>query len=131
VTKPIEKQVPLLDLKEQHQTIREQVLAALVRTVGSQRFILGEEVKNFEAEIAAYCGTNFAVGCASGSDALILALMALEIGPGDEVLTTRIHFWQQPGPFRALARCRYLWNGEFSTGIDRWIAQRWSRTRVR
>lgn len=97
MTKLIEKQVPLLDLKAQHQTIRDQVLAALVRTVDSQRFILGDEVKKFEAEIAEYCGTKFAVGCASGSDALILALMALEIGPGDEVLTTPYTFFATAG----------------------------------
>jgi dTDP-4-amino-4,6-dideoxygalactose transaminase len=97
VTKLTEKQVPLLDLKAQHQTIREQVLAALVRTVDSQRFILGEEVKKFEDEIAEYCGTKFAVGCASGSDALILALMALEVGPGDEVLTTPYTFFATAG----------------------------------
>jgi dTDP-4-amino-4,6-dideoxygalactose transaminase len=97
VTKLIEKQVPLLDLKAQHQTIREEVLAALVRTVDSQRFILGEEVKKFEGEIAEYCGTKFAVGCASGSDALILALMALEVGPGDEVLTTPYTFFATAG----------------------------------
>jgi dTDP-4-amino-4,6-dideoxygalactose transaminase len=97
VTTVIEKQIPLLDLKAQHKTIREQVLAELVRVVDSQRFILGEDVKKFEADIAAYCGTKFAVGCASGSDALILALMALEIGPGDEVLTTPYTFFATAG----------------------------------
>jgi dTDP-4-amino-4,6-dideoxygalactose transaminase len=97
VTTVIEKQIPLLDLKAQHKTIREQVLAELVRVVDSQKFILGEDVKKFEAEIAAYCGTKFAVGCASGSDALILALMALEIGPGDEVLTTPYTFFATAG----------------------------------
>lgn len=97
MTTVIEKQIPLLDLKAQHKTIREQVLAELVRVVDSQRFILGEDVKKFEADIAAYCGTKFAVGCASGSDALILALMALEIGPGDEVLTTPYTFFATAG----------------------------------
>jgi dTDP-4-amino-4,6-dideoxygalactose transaminase len=97
VTTISEKQIPLLDLKAQHKTIREQVLAELVRVVDSQRFILGEEVKKFETEIAAYCGTKFAVGCASGSDALILALMALEIGPGDKVLTTPYTFFATAG----------------------------------
>jgi dTDP-4-amino-4,6-dideoxygalactose transaminase len=97
VTTISEKQVPLLDLKAQHKTIRDQVLAELVRVVDSQRFILGDEVKKFEAEIAAYCGTKFAVGCASGSDALILALMALEIGPGDKVLTTPYTFFATAG----------------------------------
>ena len=91
------KQVPLLDLKAQHKAIREEVLAALVRVVDSQRFILGEEVKRFEGEIAQYCGAKFGIGCASGSDALILALMALEIGPGDEVLTTPYTFFATAG----------------------------------
>jgi dTDP-4-amino-4,6-dideoxygalactose transaminase len=69
----------------------------MVRVVDSQTFILGEEVKRFESEIAAYCGTKFAVGCASGSDALILALMALEIGFGDAVLTTPYTFFASAG----------------------------------
>lgn len=97
MTTVTEKLIPLLDLKAQHKAIREQVLAELVRVVDSQRFILGEDVKKFEAEIAAYCGTKFAVGCASGSDALILALMALRIGPGDDVLTTPYTFFATAG----------------------------------
>ena len=97
VTTVIEKQIPLLDLKAQHKTIRDQVIAELVRVVDSQKFILGDEVKAFEAEIATYCRTKFAVGCASGSDALILALMALEIGPGDDVLTTPYTFFATAG----------------------------------
>jgi dTDP-4-amino-4,6-dideoxygalactose transaminase len=92
-----ERQIPILDLKAQHRGIREEVLAAMVRVVDSQKFILGEEVKRFESEIAAYCGTKFAVGCASGSDALILALMALEIGFGDAVLTTPYTFFASAG----------------------------------
>ncbi len=92
-----ERQIPILDLKAQHRAIREEVLAALVHVVDSQKFILGDEVKKFEAEIAAYCGTKFAVGCASGSDALMLALMALEVGPGDAVLTTPYTFFATGG----------------------------------
>jgi dTDP-4-amino-4,6-dideoxygalactose transaminase len=92
-----EKQIPLLDLRAQHKTIREEILSELARVVDSQKFILGDEVKKFEGEIAAYCGTKYAVGCASGSDALILALMALEIGPGDEVLTTPYTFFATAG----------------------------------
>jgi dTDP-4-amino-4,6-dideoxygalactose transaminase len=92
-----QRQIPLLDLKAQHKTIREQVIAEVVRVVDAQRFILGEDVSRFEAQIAAYCETRFAVGCASGSDALILALMALEIGPGDEVLTTPYTFFATAG----------------------------------
>ena len=91
------KNIPLLDLLAQHRTIREEVLAAITRVVDSQKFILGEEVQHFEADIAAYSNTRYAVGCASGSDALSLALMALEIGPGDEVLTTPYTFFATAG----------------------------------
>jgi dTDP-4-amino-4,6-dideoxygalactose transaminase len=92
-----ERKVPLLDLQSQHKHIREEVLAEIVRVVDSQKFILGEDVKKLEAEIAAYCGTKYAVGCASGSDALILALMALDVRPGDEVLTTPYTFFATAG----------------------------------
>ena len=91
------RQVPLLDLQAQHKQIREEVLAEMVRVVDSQKFILGEDVKKLEGEIASYCGTKYAIGCASGSDALILALMALEIKPGDEVLTTPYSFFATAG----------------------------------
>ncbi len=91
------RQIPLLDLQAQHRQIREEVLTALVRVIDSQRFILGDDVRRLEAEIAAYCGTKYAVGCASGSDALFLALLALEIGPGDEVLTTPYTFFATAG----------------------------------
>ena len=92
-----EKQIPLLDLQAQHQQIRDEVLAQIVRVVDSQKFILGEEVQKFEAEIASYCQTKYAVGCASGSDALSLALMALDIRPGDEVLTAPYTFFATAG----------------------------------
>ncbi|MGH9653261.1 MAG: DegT/DnrJ/EryC1/StrS family aminotransferase, partial [Bryobacteraceae bacterium] len=88
-----QRQIPLLDLRAQHRTIRDQVLAALTRVTESQQFILGEEVSALEAEIAAYCGAKYAIGCGSGSDALLLALMALGIGPGDQVLTTPYTFF--------------------------------------
>jgi dTDP-4-amino-4,6-dideoxygalactose transaminase len=91
------RQIPLLDLQAQHKHIREEVLAEIVRVVDSQKFILGEDVKKLEGEIASYCKAKFAIGCASGSDALILALMALEIGPGDEVLTTPYTFFATAG----------------------------------
>jgi dTDP-4-amino-4,6-dideoxygalactose transaminase len=84
-------------LRSQHQTIRDEVLAEIVRVMDSQKFILGEDVQKLEAEIAAYSGTKHAIGCASGSDALILALMALGIGPGDEVLTTPYSFFATAG----------------------------------
>jgi dTDP-4-amino-4,6-dideoxygalactose transaminase len=86
-------QVPLLDLRAQYQSIRNEVLSAMERVADSQQFILGEEVSRFESEVAEYCGSRFAVGCASGSDALRLALMAYGIGPGDEVLTVPYTFF--------------------------------------
>ena len=91
------KPVPLLDLKPQYASIRTEVLARLSAVFESQHFILGEEVRRFEEEIADYCGVRFAVGCASGSDALILALRALNIGRGDLVLTTPYSFFATAG----------------------------------
>jgi dTDP-4-amino-4,6-dideoxygalactose transaminase len=91
------RQIPLLDLQAQHRQIRDEVLAEMTRVVDSQKFILGEDVKKLENEIASYCRAKFAIGCASGSDALILALMALEIRPGDEVLTTPYTFFATAG----------------------------------
>jgi dTDP-4-amino-4,6-dideoxygalactose transaminase len=97
LTPVIAKPVPLLDLRAQHQQIRDEVLAEMVRVVDSQKFILGEDVQKLESEIAAYCSAKHAVGCASGSDALVLALMALDIGPGDEVLTSPYTFFATAG----------------------------------
>ena len=91
------RQIPLLDLQAQHKHIREEVLAEIVRVVDSQKFILGEDVKKLEGEIASYCQAKYAIGCASGSDALILALMALDIRTGDEVLTTPYTFFATAG----------------------------------
>jgi dTDP-4-amino-4,6-dideoxygalactose transaminase len=92
-----ERQIPLLDLQAQHRQIRDEVLAEIVRVVDSQKFILGEDVKKLEAEIASYSGTKHAIGCASGSDALMLALMGLDVQPGDEVLTTPYTFFATAG----------------------------------
>lgn len=83
----------MLDLKAQYQTIRDEVLEAVERVFEDQAFVLGEEVDGLEREIAAYCGTSHAVGCASGTDALILALMALDVKPGDKVLTVPFTFF--------------------------------------
>lgn len=96
-----ERQIPLLDLRAQHATIREEVVSAMMRVVDSQKFILGEEVQKLEEELAPYCGAKYAVGCASGSDALSLALMMLDIQPGDEVLTVPFTFFATAG---AIAR---------------------------
>ena len=92
-----EKNVPLLDLRAQHRQIRDEVLAEITRVIDSQKFILGDDVKKLEAELADYCGTKYAIGCASGSDALFLALMALDIKPSDEVLTTPYTFFATAG----------------------------------
>jgi len=91
------RQIPLLDLPAQYRHIREEILTAMGRVLDSQRFILGEEVEKLEAELAPYCGCRHAVGCASGSDALVLALMALGIGAGDEVLTVPYTFFATAG----------------------------------
>src|SRR5262249_7027508 len=72
-------------------------LAEMTRVIDSQKFILGDDVKALEQEIAAYCSARHAIGCASGSDALLLALMALEIGPGDKVITTPYTFFSTVG----------------------------------
>jgi dTDP-4-amino-4,6-dideoxygalactose transaminase len=81
-----------LDLKAQFATIREEVMDAVTRVMESQLFILGKEVAAFEAEVAAALNSKHAVGCASGTDALILALLAAGIGRGDEVITTPFSF---------------------------------------
>ena len=89
--------VPLLDLKAQYETLAPDIDAAVRSVFDSQHFILGPEVKQFEQEIAAYCSSEFAIGCASGSDAILLALMAHGIGPGDEVVTTPFTFFATAG----------------------------------
>ncbi len=86
-------QVPLLDLKEQNDILRPEIEAALARVLDTNGFILGKEVAELECELAGYCGTKYAIACASGSDAIVLALMALDVGPGDEVITTPYSFF--------------------------------------
>jgi len=88
---------PFLDLKAQFESIRHEILAAVERTFESQGFILGPEVAKLESEIAELTACKYAVGCASGSDALLLALMALEIGTGDEVITVPFTFGATAG----------------------------------
>lgn len=98
----IRLEVPLLDLKAQHKQIAADVSAAVRRVLESQRFILGPDVAELEYEIASYCGARHAIACASGSDALLLALMALEIGPGDEVITSPFTFFATAGSIARL-----------------------------
>jgi dTDP-4-amino-4,6-dideoxygalactose transaminase len=92
---------PFLDLQAQYQGIRAEVRAAIERVMDSQHFILGPEVEQLETEIGAFTGSNFAISCASGSDALLLALMVLGVGRGDEVITTPFTFGATAG---AIAR---------------------------
>lgn len=85
--------VPLLDLKAQYASIRSEVEPALKRVIENQDFILGSEVTGLEREVAAYCGTKYGVGVASGTDALILALRAVNVGEGDEVILPAFTFF--------------------------------------
>src|SRR2546430_2194134 len=91
------KEVPLLDLKAQYAPLKEEMLATVARVLDSQHFILGDEVVKLEEAIAEYSNTKFAVGCASGSDALFLALLAAGIQPGDQVVTTPFSFFATAG----------------------------------
>jgi dTDP-4-amino-4,6-dideoxygalactose transaminase len=89
--------VPLLDLKAQFAQIRAEVMPVIDQVCAGQHFILGEHVRALEAELARYCGAAAGVGVSSGTDALLLALMALDIGPGDEVITTPFTFFATAG----------------------------------
>jgi dTDP-4-amino-4,6-dideoxygalactose transaminase len=90
-------QVPLLDLKAQYRTIRDEIRAAVDKILESQYFINGPEVKQLEEAIAAHSSCHRAVGVSSGTDALLASLMALDIGPGDEVITTPFTFFATVG----------------------------------
>ena len=89
--------VPLLDLAAQYATMRREIRDAMDRVCESQHFILGPEVDALEKEIAAYCSAGFAIGVSSGTDALLAALMAAGVGPGDEVITSTYSFFATAG----------------------------------
>ena len=89
--------VPLLDLSSQYAPMKEEILAVVSEICDSQRFILGPKVEAFEKELAAYCTSGGAVGVTSGSDALLIALMAEKIKPGDEIITSPFTFFATVG----------------------------------
>lgn len=89
--------VPLLDLKLQYATIRDEVLRVTNEVYESQAFILGKRVEEFEREFAAYCRSRHAIGVSSGTDALLVALMVLGVGPGDEVIVPAYSFFATAG----------------------------------
>jgi dTDP-4-amino-4,6-dideoxygalactose transaminase len=93
----VARRVPLLDLRAQFAQIGTEAMRAIGEVCESQELILGARVRQFEEAIASYCSVRHAIGCASGSDALTLALMAYDIGPGDEVLTVPFTFFATAG----------------------------------
>lgn len=94
--------IPLLDLNAQFDSIKNEVTNAIQEVLKDQNFIMGSQVKKFESEVNSYIGSNFAFGCASGSDALLLALMAIDVEPGDYVITSPFTFFATAGAISRL-----------------------------
>ncbi len=107
--------VPLLDLKLQYATIRDEVLRVTSEVYDSQYFILGKRVDDFERDFAAYCHSRYAAGVSSGTDALLIALMVLDIGPGDEVIVPAYSFFATAR--RRRRSCRFISTGN----VRRWM----------
>ncbi len=85
--------VPLLDISRSNSALRDEILSAIAKVIDSGQFVLGPECTAFEKAVARVCHTKYAIGCASGSDALLLALMVLDVGPGDEVIVPSFTFF--------------------------------------
>ncbi len=96
-TPPTKLDVPLLDLKTQYAALKSEIMPVVERVLDGQYMINGPEVGEFECQASGYCNTKFAVGCSSGTDALILAMMALDLKPGDEIITTPFTFFATVG----------------------------------
>src|SRR4030043_1633933 len=89
--------IPILDLKAQYAAIKDEVTRAIGEVCESQVFALGPAVAEFEKNVAAYCNSKHAIGVSSGTDALLVSLMALDVKPGDEVITTPFSFFATAG----------------------------------
>ena len=108
MSSPAPYKIPIVDLRAQYRKIRDEVRQAIDEVNDSQQFILGPAVKRFEEQMAAYLSCEHAVGVASGSDALLLALMALGIGPGDAVITTPFTFFSTVSSIVRLGRKTFI-----------------------
>ena len=95
-------QIPLLDLKAQYKTCKDEIARAIAEVCESQAFALGPAVRAFEENVAAYCGCKYAIGVSSGTDALLISLMAMDIRAGDEVITTPFTFFATAGSISRL-----------------------------
>ncbi|MGI9078469.1 MAG: DegT/DnrJ/EryC1/StrS family aminotransferase [Gemmatimonadaceae bacterium] len=125
--------VPLLDLHAQHALIRDDVVSAMLRVVDEQQFILGKSVADLERAVCELSRTRFAIGCASGTDAILLALRALDVGSGDEVITTPFTFFATAGTIHNVgARPVFadIEPGTFNLDLRHAAAVRTSRTKA-
>jgi len=123
--------IPIADLVAQHAPLRDELLAAFQRVVDSGRFILGPEVEAFEREVAELHGVAHAVGVSSGTDALLAALIALGVGPGDEVLTTPLSFFATAGCVARLGARPVFTDIDDDLLLDAWDAERKVSSRTR
>lgn len=122
--------VPLLDLRAQYQALKPEIMGVIGEVCDNQSFILGPYVKRIESEVAAYVGVKHGIGVSSGTDALLVALMALDIGPGDEVITSPYTFFATGGVVARLGACPLFCDIDPATynlsaaAVERFIADR-------